>query len=290
VLIKNLAQLKQEIKTLLDLDVIEPVLTSLWAFPTFLISKKDGTARFVSDFRKLNQLLEDEQHSLPIIREILTRCTGFTFVTIFDLTSQFYHFEVDSESRQYLVINTPFGKYRYKRLPMGIKIAPAFAQAVMTQLFNDLDFVECFIDDLAVFGNGTLEEHLKQVNEVLRRLNQCNFSLKPKKCVRPQPEKVNAILKVAPPTTARQLRQFIGMINYYRDHIHRLSHLLAPLTDQSKHKTKINWSSACHQSFEKLKSQLAQQAMLSFPNPKFPFILKPDASYYQLGCIILQIR
>lgn len=106
---------------------------------------------------------------------------------------------------------------------MGIKIAPAFAQAVMTQLFNDLDFVECFIDDLAVFGNGTLEEHLNQVDEVLHRLNQCNFSLKPKKChfavqevnylghvitpqgVHPQPEKVNAILKVAPPTTARQL-------------------------------------------------------------------------------------
>jgi hypothetical protein len=55
------------------------------------------------------------------------------------------------------------------------------------------------------------------------------------------------------------------------------------LTDQSKHKTKINWSSEYHRSFEKLKSQLAQQAMLSFPNPKFPFIIEPDASDYQLG-------
>jgi hypothetical protein len=98
--IKNLAQLKQEIKTQLELDVIEPVLTSLWAFPTFLFPKKDGIAWFVSDFRILNQLLQEEQHSLPIILEILTCRTRFTFVTIFDLTSQFYHcFEVDSESR-----------------------------------------------------------------------------------------------------------------------------------------------------------------------------------------------
>jgi hypothetical protein len=59
---------------------------------------------------------------------------------------------------------------------MGIKIAPAFAQAVMTQVFNDPDYVECFIDDLAVFGNGTLEEHLKQVDEVLCCLNQCAIS------------------------------------------------------------------------------------------------------------------
>ena len=111
---------------------------------------------------------------------------------------------------------------------MGIKCAPAFAKAVMTQLFNDLDYVECLIDDLAVFGNCALEEHLVQeVDEVLHHLNKCNFSLKDKKChftVQevinlghvitpqgnvPQPEKLKAILMVAFPTDAFQWFQFI---------------------------------------------------------------------------------
>ena len=116
-----------------------------------------------------------------------------------------------------------------------------------------------------------------------------SFSFSSSRQFCPQPEKVQAILnKVAPPTTACQLHQFMGMINYYRDHIHKCSHLLAPLTTQSKNKTKINWTPECNNSFNQLKSQLAQQTMLSFPNPNLPFILEPDASDYQLGCIILQ--
>ena len=87
-------------------------------------------------------MLQDEQHSLPTVHKLLTHHTGFTYVTIFDLTSWFFHFEVDPESRQHHVINTPFGKYCYNHLPMGIKVAPAFAQAVMTQLYKDLNCVE----------------------------------------------------------------------------------------------------------------------------------------------------
>jgi hypothetical protein len=156
---RNLKQLKHEIDMLVMLDVIEPILISEWAFPSFLVPKKDGTARFVSDFRKLNEiLLVDEKHDLPKIRDVLQRRAGFDYVTTIDITSQFYHFELDPESRKYVVITTPFGKYRYKRLPMGIKIAPAYAQAIMTKLFHDLmDFVECFMDDLAIFTKGTFE-------------------------------------------------------------------------------------------------------------------------------------
>jgi Reverse transcriptase (RNA-dependent DNA polymerase)./Integrase core domain. len=293
--------------TLVLLDVIEPILVSEWAFPSFIVPKKDGTARFVSDFRLLNQVLIDEQHHLPLIREVLTRRAGFDYVTTIDITSQFYHFEVHPDSRKYVVITTPFGKYRYKRLPMGIKIAPAYAQAIMTTMFRDLmDFVECFIDDLAIFTTGSFEEHLADVEKVLSRLERANFSIKPRKCnfavkrveylghtitpdgIEPQPQKVSAILNIAAPKTPKQLRQFIGMINYYRDHIPRRSHLLSPLTAQTKNKKHLNWTEECENNFNQLKSRLAQDAMLAYPNPQFPFILEPDASDYQLGASILQ--
>jgi Reverse transcriptase (RNA-dependent DNA polymerase)./Integrase core domain. len=304
---RNLKQLKREIDTLVLLDVVEPILISEWAFPSFLVPKKDGTARFVSDFRRLNEVLLDEKHDLPRIRDVLQRRSGFDFVTTIDITSQFYHFALDPESRKYVVITTPFGKYRYKRLPMGIKIAPAYAQAVMTKLFKDLmDFVECFMDDLAVFTKGTFEQHLKDVDLVLSRLNAANFSIKAKKChfavqrveylghiitpqgIEPQPQKVAAILQIASPKTPKQLRQFIGMVNYYRDHIPRRSHLLAPLTAQTKNKKQLNWTAECEKSFQAIKSKLAQDCMLSYPDPTYPFVLEPDSSDYQLGAIILQ--
>jgi hypothetical protein len=303
---KYRALFKKEIDKLVDLQVLKPVLTSQWAFPSFIVPKKDGTARFVSDFRLLNELILDYVHDLPLIKDVLTRRSGYDWVTIIDLTSQFYHFVLTKFASKLCTITTPFGRYEYQRLPMGVKIAPSFAQAVMIRLFRDLDYVECFIDDIAIFTKGPFKQHLKDTQICLARLDRSNFSIKPKKCffaikeveylghiitpdgVKPQPKKVDAILRLAPPSNPRQLRQFIGMVNYYRDHIKMRSHTLTPLTAQTKQKKHINWTPECQAAFQQIKSQLAQNALLSFPDPNFIFVLEPDASDYQLGSIILQ--
>jgi hypothetical protein len=179
-------------------------------------------------------------------------------------------------------------------LPMGIKIAPAYAQAIMTTMFHDLmNFVECFIDDIAIFTKGSFEQHLKDVNKALSQLEKANFSIKPKKCsfainsveylrhtitlegIQPQPNNVSAILNITSPKTPKQLHQLIGMTNYYCDHISCHAHLLAPLTAQTKNKKHLNWDTACEQNFQILKAKLAQDAMLLYPNPNYPFVLEP---------------
>ena len=303
---KNRELFKKELNKLVGLDVLEPVLNSPWAFPTFLIPKKDNTARFVSDFRLLNNVVIDEQFPLPMIKEVLTRRQGFDWVTAIDLTSQFYHFVLTQRASKLCTITTPFGLYRYKRLPMGVKNSPCFAQAVMVSLFKDFQNVECFIDDIAIFTTGTFEEHCNDISKVMTVLSTAGFSVKPKKCfwatqsveylghiiqrdgVKPQPKKVEAVLKLKSPSTPKQLRSFIGMVNYYRDFVRHRAHILTPLTAQTKFKKKITWSPECQVAFEKIKASLAQDALLSFPNPNFPFIIEPDASDYQLGSIILQ--
>ena len=303
---KHRELLKKEIDKLVFLGVLEPVNTSAWAFPSFLVPKKDQTARFVSDFRKLNKLIVEEMCPLPIIKEVLTRRKGFSWVTVIDLTSQFYHFKLTKEASLLCTITTPFGLYRYLRLPMGIKISPAFAQAIMQKLLRKFPEVECFIDDVGIFTSGTFVQHLEIIKEVLKILSDSGFSIKPKKCswavkqveylghiittegVKPQPKKIDAVLRILPPTTPKQLRSFIGMVNYYRDHVRMRSHILAPLTAQTKNKKKIKWTEECQKSFDTIKSKLAQDALLAFPNPNFPFIIEPDASDYQLGSVILQ--
>ena len=297
---------KAELDKLVTLKVLYPVLTSAWAFPTFLISKKDGTARFVSDFRKLNELLVDENHPLPMIKDVLYRRKGFDWVTCLDCTSQFYHFVLTLLSQEYATITTPFGLYRYARLPMGIKVSPGFAQAVMIKLFGPIHDVEVFMDDIAIFTFGAFEDHVNMIQQVLRILQDNGFSIKPKKChwaqssveylghiiakdgIRPQPKKVDAILRLDRPQTPKQLRSFIGMVNYYRDFVRQRAHILQPLTAQTKQKKRITWNDECQAAFDSIKSSLAQDCLLHYPDPNLPFVIEPDASDFQLGSIILQ--
>ena len=68
------------------------------------------------------------------------------------------------------------------------------------------------------------------------------------------------------------------MVNYYRDHVRQRAHILAPLTAQTKHKKQIEWTKACQASIEEIKAKLAQDALLAFPNPNFPYVIEPDSS------------
>ena len=134
------------ITELVSNNVSQKVLSSKWVFPSFLIPKKNGTFRLVSVFWRLNKLLADTPYLLPQIKDVLQRRASFSYVSVIDITSQFYHFNLNHSSRALCVITTPFGLFQYLRLPMGIKIAPSFAQSVMDSLFGHVDCVEVFME------------------------------------------------------------------------------------------------------------------------------------------------
>jgi hypothetical protein len=125
----------------------------------------------------------------------------------------------------------PWGKYQYKRLPMGVKTSPDIFQRIMYELLGDIPNIQVYLDDILITSNGTFEEHAEIMEKVLHILQKANLQ----KCyfgeskidylgyeitrdgIQPQPKKVEAILKLSPPKKKRQLRHFLGMINYYRD-------------------------------------------------------------------------
>ena len=106
--------------------------------------------------------------------------------------------------------------------------------------------------------------------------------------IHPQPKKVEAILKMQPPTTKRQLRRFLGMINYYRNMWRRRSHMLAPLTALCSKNVKWNWTKECTDAFEMAKRVVARETLLNFPDFTKKFHLYTDASDYQLGAVLMQ--
>jgi hypothetical protein len=130
--------IKRELKRLCKLGVIEEIEGSHWAAPSFFIPKPDGTRRFLTNFS----------------RDILQQMEGFLYATALDLNMGYYHLLLDAETLNICAIVFLWGFYRYKHLPMGTAVSPDILQAKMNMLFNELEYVRAYIDDLLIITKG----------------------------------------------------------------------------------------------------------------------------------------
>ena len=236
---------REELDRLVAIGVLSPAGPAEFLSPTFIIPKKDGRVRWVSDFRKLNSIIKRKVYNLPKIQDILKKRNGYQFFTKLDISMQYYTFELDESSKDLCTICTPFGNYKYNRLPMGIKQSPDIAQQIMEDLFRRFEEVSVYIDDIGVFSNSW-EDHLSSLRNVLTVLQENHFTVNPLKCewavqetdwlgywltpvgLKPWKKKIQSILSLQRPSSIKELRSFIGAVTFYRDMFPKRSHLLAP--------------------------------------------------------------
>ena len=202
-----------------------------WVNSLLIVEKRDGSLRLCLDPKDLNLAIKREHFHIPTCEDILPKLVGMSVYTIIDQKDGFYQIELDDESKRMCTFNTPFGRYSMKRLPFGISSAPEVFQKKNSELFSDIEGVHVIFDDMIIAARND-EEHDKILHKVLTRARECGVKFNSKKIqfrvtqvkylghilssdgIRPDAEKVNAIINMPSPADRKELQRFLGMITY----------------------------------------------------------------------------
>ncbi|GFW77463.1 hypothetical protein TNCV_2498561 [Trichonephila clavipes] len=238
--------LRKEIEDLLEKDIIEEC-ESPYGAPVVLIPKPNNQFHLCIDYRKLNEVTVPDTYPLPRMDDLLQEAKHTAYISTIDLKSGYYQVNVNPADRGKTAFVCPFGTYRFKRMPFGLKNAPATFQRLMDIFRRGLS-VLAYLDDIIIMSL-TFEQHLADLEAVFKRLmdfklranrEKCQFSCSRVKYlglwITPQGievdhEKTSAILGIPPPKNVKQLQSFLQTCSWYRKFIANFSEIARPLSN-----------------------------------------------------------
>ena len=266
---------------------------------------KPHKTRICLDPRNLNEAIKREHFPLPTIEEVTARMPNAKVFSVLDAKSGFWQIPLDEASSLLCTFNTPHGRYKFKRLPFGIKSAPEVFQKHMKQLLEGLDGVEVILDDILVWGKNMVQ-HDERLIQLLERLRAIGLQLNNDKCkiglteipyighllseqgVKPDPSKVDAIVNMPCPTNKQDLQRFLGMLAYLSKFIPNMAEESAPLRRLLEKNVQWHWSEEHTKSLDSLKTLLTKAPVLKYYAINEPLVLSVDASSEGLGAVLLQ--
>ena len=318
--------IKDAIDTLSKLDVIEPSNSSV-ASPVIVVIQH-GKPRFCVDLREVNSKIAADRYAFLKQDMIFAALIGAIFFTILDANRGYHQFSLTFRSRKFTAFTTAFGLFQFKRVPFGLKTAPAYFQRAIDIILGSMrwDFALAYIDDIIVYSKS-LEEHIEHIAAVLEALSNAGMTLAEEKChfgyqdikllghrisclgLSTLEEKVQAILAIPYPETVKQAMVILGMFNYYRTFIDSFALIAAPLYDglkgslkdtslsnlspKARAKIRSRWrfpdTPQCREAFQLLKDALANTPTLIHPDFEKEFTLYCDASKKGIAAILQQI-
>lgn len=301
----------QIIENMLRSKQIRPSI-SPWSSPMLLARKKDGSFRFVVDYRKLNAVTTKDAYPMPTIEETLQRLGGHQFFTKLDLASGYFQIPIREEDKPKTAFTTGRALYEFNVLPQGLKNASASFQRIMNTLLvtKRESFCIVYMDDILIFSR-TFDDHLQHVDDIMAVLHKHGFTLSPSKCsiaqssidylghtvsgngITPLNDNIAPILSMPEPRTLKEANLFIGGLGFYRRFIRDFAKLAAPIhavANKSKERRgEFQWGDKQRLAFQSLKQALTSRPLfLHFPEPILPLILSTDASNNRIGAVLKQ--
>ena len=301
-------EIDNQIEKLLKHGIIEPSC-SQWRSPVVLVKKKDGSYRFACDYRRLNSLTEKMTYPMPKLEDIwdLIGESKPEYFSVLDMASGFWQIRMDEETKHKASFVTRNGQYTWNRMPFGLRNAPITFQHTMNDVLRGYiaKFCIVYVDDIVVFSKD-FDQHMQHLQLIFDRLEAANLTLKLSKCqfavsrvkylghilspqgVSPDPEKISIVQDWQPPKNPKQIRQFLGLTNYYRRFVPNYANIAKPLQNLTKKDQQWVWDDKCQQAFIKLRESLVSPPLLAYPDMDRPFILTTDASGVAISYILSQ--
>lgn len=299
-----LEPLRVELEKMASLGVIKVVdEPTEWVNSIVLVKKSNGSLRICLDPRNLNKAIKRSHYQFPTIHNIKARLAGAKIFSSLDASSGFWTVSLDEESSKLCTFITPFGRYRFLRLPFGICSAPEYFHSTMNKIFQGIDNVIIYIDDILIFGKDK-SEHDKALEQVLNtarkaglKFNKTKTNLYQKeikfmghrfteKGQKPDDEKIAAIVNMARPESVGDLQRFLGMVNYLGAYIKNLASNTIHLRELLKKEILWHWDSRHESEFKNLKELITKAPVLTYYDQNKVLTLTVDASKSGIGCAL----
>ena len=313
--LKAQEEIRKQVEAMLELNIIEESEAQAWS-QVLMIPKPSGAYRFCQDVRSLNDLTVSESWPIPNIRDMITRIGDkkSRFFAVMDLTAGYHQAPLAEKSRILTAFICFMGLYQWLRVTMGLKRAPGWFQKMMTTVvLVGLIYVICeaYLDDIITFGK-TEDEYLGNLRRIFERFRQYGIVLSPDKTHLGMSQaeyvghlftplghtfsrdRINSTLNMKKPKVAKELKTFLGLANYFHQHIRNLSHhtkvLETLIPNYTKNSTKVlNWSEETDASYAYIIEQIKECPTLYFLTEDGEVVLETDASDYGIGAYLYQI-
>lgn len=305
-------EVERQVEEMLEQGIVRHS-ESPWNAPIWIVPKKSDASgvqkfRMVIDYRGLNEVTIEDKYPLPQISDLLDRLGKCSYFSVIDLKSGFHQISMNEDSIAKTAFSTPTRHLEFLRLPFGLKNSPSTFQRMMDNVLRGIanEYACVYLDDIIIFSKS-LAEHIQRLEEVFKRLRKANLKIQLDKTeflrkeiaylghvvtaegVKPNPDKIQAILKYPIPSTVREIKSFLGLLSYYRKFIKNFAKITKPMTMCLKKDAKINTSDPEYkQCFEICRQLLTNDPILQYPDFTKTFNLTTDASNVAIGAVLSQ--
>ncbi|XP_077242376.1 uncharacterized protein LOC143882870 [Tasmannia lanceolata] len=299
--------IREEVERLLRADFIREIQYPDWLANVVLVKKANGKWRTCVDFTDLNKACPKDSYPLPKIDQLIDATAGHELLSFMDAFSGYNQIKMYESDIPKTSFVTDQGTYCYRVMPFGLKNAGATYQRLVNKLFRNQigRNMEVYVDDMLVKSLSS-QDHVSDLEETFQVLRDNKMKLNPTKCtfgvssgkflgfmvsqrgIEANPEKIKAVVELAPPKTIREVQRLTGMIAALGRFVSKSAERCLPFFNAVKGLKTSPWTEECQTSFEELKQYLSSPPLLTKPEPGEELILYLSISPLALAAVIVR--